>query len=88
MHKFLLVGAVVALSACGSGGNKANSANGANASAMNSAAPMAPAPMEQNGAMMPPAGNVAMNSANSTAQNMMMKDMKTNDPDTNLANGM
>ena len=97
MRKLILAaGAVLTLSACGGGGSEANntSAMGADANMMATDNMMAADNMmagdnmmmdqnAMNGAMM--GGNMAVDPA---TQNMMMKDMNTNSPDTNLANGM
>jgi hypothetical protein len=44
--------------------------------------------MDQNAAMNGVTSMEANGSVNSATSNMMMQDAKTNDPDTNLANGM
>ena len=81
MRTLLLVGcAALALSACGD--NDSSEANNVAADNMM---------MDQNAALGDPTmdpnmtGNMPVDSA---TQNMMMNDMNTNDPDTNLANGM
>jgi hypothetical protein len=88
----------VALSACGSSGTEAQN-DQANMMAtdnmamdpmMNGGGNMAMDPMMNGGnmamdPMMNGGGNMAMDPA---TQNMMQKDMNTNSPDTNLANGL
>jgi hypothetical protein len=100
MRTTLIIGAALALSACGSnGGNTA--ANDANMAAsgnmamdpmMNDTGNMAMDPMMNGGNMamdpMMNGGNMTGNAVDPATQNMMKQDMKTNDPDTNLANGM
>jgi hypothetical protein len=82
----LVAGAALSLAACGSKTTEVDNAD-ANlmvADNMSMDANMA-APMDSN--MMGGAdANMATNGA--TEANMMAKDMNTNDPDTNLANGM
>ena len=85
MHTAALAAALT-LAACG-GDNQANQTAGENA-AMDNLAVSDPAAMN---AMNTMDANMAMD-ANMTmdanTHNAMMNDMKTNDPDTNLANGM
>jgi hypothetical protein len=94
MRIILLAGMALAVTACG-GGNKAN--NSATANNMMTTNTMTTSdPMMTNGAA--PMGTTGdMNSMGNMGGNMTMdantqkameKDMKTNDPDTNLANGM
>ncbi|MDP9412607.1 MAG: hypothetical protein M3Q08_00605 [Pseudomonadota bacterium] len=83
----LATGAALALTACGGGGEQAD-ANTADAMATD--ANMMAADnmmMDENGMMNGAAMNGNM-AADPTTQNMMMQDMNTNAPDTNLANGM
>jgi hypothetical protein len=79
----LAAGAALALTACGGNNNAADNA-AMNDPAMNSMAVdnSMTADPAMNGGM---DGNMA---TNATTENMMMNDMNTNDPDTNLANGM
>jgi len=91
MRILLIVGATLALAACGGGGD--TQANDGNMAAENTM-------MDQNMAldpMMNGTGNLAMdpamngaagNGMNPATQNMIQQDMNTNEPDTNLANGM
>jgi hypothetical protein len=79
----LAAGAALALTACGGTNNAADNA-AMNDPAMNSMA-------VDNSMMADPAMNGGMDgnmATNATTENMMMNDMNTNDPDTNLANGM
>ena len=85
MRKFLLAGAVLAISACSSGGN--NDANN-NAAADNMA-------MDQNMSAdmnLGTADQVNAAAANGSigagTQNAMQQDLNTHDHDTNLANGI
>ncbi len=99
MRAFLILGTALALSACGGGGSESNSANMASDNMMMdtnmamdpmmNGGNMAMDPMMNGGNMamdpMMNGGNMAMDPA---TQNMMQKDMNTNSPDTNLANGL
>ena len=85
----LTAGAALALSACGGGEQTdANAANGmdANMMAMDNMSAADNMMMDANAAM----NGAAMdgNMADPATQNMVQQDMNTNDPDTNLANGM
>jgi hypothetical protein len=95
MRAFLVVGAALALSACGGGGSETQSGeanmatdnmmmegNMAMDPMMNGSANMGMDPM-MNGTM-----NGTMNGVDPATQNMIQQDMNTNSPDTNLANGM
>jgi len=79
--------AALTLTACGGGGeNQANQMAGENV-AMDNLSASDPA-MNASGAVdanMSMDANMAMDA---NTQNAMMNDLKTNDPDTNLANGM
>jgi len=97
MRIILIAGAALAVAACG-GGDKAetntSTTNSMTANTMTTD-PMSmnqTIPMDQNGSMggmTNMGGNMGVGmGAGSNTQNMMMKDMETNDPDTNLANGM
>jgi hypothetical protein len=86
----LLAGAVLALSACGGGGSEANEANALATDNMmldGNLAGDANLMIDQNGTV-----NAATMGANSAADAntaaAMAKDATTNDPDTNLANGL
>ena len=89
MRMILVAGAALALSACGGGGSEANQANSAALDNMT---------FDQNLMMDQGLGgdaNMAMNGAagmgnamDPNTQNMMRQDATTNDPDTNLANGL
>ncbi len=91
--KLIIKGAALAaaltLTACG-GGNEANEAAADNAMTTDHSMAMDPAMMngmDANATMDANAmgGNATMDA---NTQNAMMNDMNTNDPDTNLANGM
>lgn len=86
MRTILLAGVALALSACGGGGGEttANDLNAVTADNML---------MDEN-LMLDPNASIngttldANGSVNATTQNLMEKDAVTNDPDTNLANGL
>ena len=91
MRKFLIVGATLARAACGGGGTESDSVNvAADNMMMDQNMAIDPALMNGTGnmAMDPAMANGAGNAADPATQNMMQQDMNTNDPDTNLANGM
>jgi hypothetical protein len=85
MRTILLAGVALALSACGSGGE--TTANDMNAMTADNML------MDEN-LMLDPNASIngttldANASVNATTQNLMEKDAVTNDPDTNLANGL
>jgi hypothetical protein len=82
-----LAGLALALSACGSGDNGA-SANEANALGADNLLTEENLLLDSNTAQnMAPAVDVNA-TANSSTQNLLEKDATTNDPDTNLANGL
>jgi hypothetical protein len=96
MRLFLVASAALAVTACGGGGESQSSE--ANMTADNMAMDQNMA-MDANMAMDPAmngTGNMAMdpmmngttNNVDPATQNMMQKDMNTNSPDTNLANGL
>ncbi len=96
MRIFLLAGLALAVTACG-GGNSSKANNSATSASndmmMNQGMTMdanAMGPMSTNGMTNTGmTGSTGMNgAADANTQNMMAKDLKTNDPDTNLANGM
>lgn len=98
MRIILLAGLALAVTACGGGSDKANT-SGANTTttttttnemSMDQGMGMNQGMgMDQNGAMGTGMTNMGGNmSMDANTQNMMKQDMKTNDPDTNLANGM
>ena len=91
MRMILLAGLALATAACGGGETEATDANTMAADNMMMDANM----MMDGNVMMDP--NMSMNGAamggtngaiDATTQNMMAQDANTNDPDTNLANGM
>jgi hypothetical protein len=98
MRMILLAGLALATAACGGGDREATDANtmATDNMMMDSNVMMdGNVMMDANGAMMD--GTGAMNGAGAMGgngamdagtQNAMMKDAQTNDPDTNLANGM
>jgi hypothetical protein len=85
MRAFILAaGAALTLSACGGGADtEANDANAMMADNMMMDQNMTMNDMAMNDMNM--SGNMAVDPA---TQNMMMNDMNTNAPDTNLANGL
>ena len=99
MRAIILAGLALATAACGGGESEAGDANTMATDNMMMDSNMM---MDANGAMMDANGammdaNGAMNGAGAMGangsmdagtQNAMMKDATTNDPDTNLANGM
>jgi hypothetical protein len=96
MRMMMLAGtavAALALSACGGGATEGNSVNatGTDNGMMD---PMSDPNMmmDQNGAMNAAGSAGGAGGANgavdANTQNAMQRDMNTNDPDTNLANGM
>jgi hypothetical protein len=102
MRVILLAGLALATAACGGGETEATDANTMATDNMMMDSNMmmdGNMMMDANGAMMDANGSMtggAMNGAgtmgngamDANSQNMMMKDATTNDPDTNLANGM
>jgi hypothetical protein len=90
MRWMILAGAALAVSACSGGGNEANEANAMAADNMMMDPTMDPnLMMDQNGSMNGAAGAMGANgSMDANTQNMMQKDAATNDPDTNLSNGL
>jgi hypothetical protein len=97
MRITLIIGAALAVSACGSNGgnttasdaNLATSGNMAMDPMMNGTGNMAMDPMMNGGNMaMDPMMNGTANTLDPATQNMIKQDMNTNSPDTNLANGM
>ena len=92
MRKFLVIGAALALSACGGGGEtQSNEANMTASDNMMMDQNMAMDPMMNGGgnmAMDPAMNGTANGAIDPVTQNMIQKDMNTNSPDTNLANGM
>ena len=78
MRAFLVIGAALALGACGDRDTRSDEANMTADNMM----------VDQNMAMDPAMNRENNMAVDSETQNMMMTDMNTNDPDTNLANGM
>jgi hypothetical protein len=89
MRIFLLAGTMLALAACGGNNEAANDMNVmADENMMMDQNMMDPNMMDPN-MMDPNAMNMDANgTVDANTQNMMMQDATTNDPDTNLANGM
>ena len=89
MRAFLVIGAALALGACGGGDREADEANMA-ADNMMVDENMAMDPMMNADAnmAMDPMMNGTTNGLDPTTQNMIEQDMNTNDADTNLANGL
>ena len=86
MRTMALATLALALSACGGGGDASgNEANALSADnmAMDENLMMDPN-LSANGTVTPDANGAS----NSATQNLMAKDAQTNDPDTNLANGL
>lgn len=85
MRMIALAATALALSACGSGGNSSTEANtlGNDTLVVDDNLMMEPDPT-----MNSAGGMDANTSTNAMTENMMMKDATTNDPDTNLANGL
>ena len=97
MRITLIIGAALAVSACGSNGgnttasdaNLAISGNMAMDPMMNGTGNMAMDPMMNGGNMaMDPMMNGTASTLDPATQNMIKQDINTNSPDTNLANGM
>ena len=89
MRAFLVIGAALALGACGGGDTRSDEANMA-ADNMMIDQNMAMDPMMNADAnmAMDPMMNGTTNSLDPATQNMIEQDMNTNDADTNLANGL
>ena len=92
MRKILVVGAAMMLSACGGGGDtQPNEGDTSGSDNMMMDQNMATDPMMNgtaNMAMDPMMNGAANGTVDPAAQNMIQKDMNTNAPDTNLANGL
>lgn len=89
MRAFLVIGAALALGACGDRDTRSDEANMA-ADNMMIDQNMAMDPMMNADAnmTMDPMMNGTTNGLDPATQNMIEQDMNTNNPDTNLANGM
>lgn len=88
MRAFLVIGATLALCACG-GDREAEEVNIAADNMMVDQNMMVDPMMNADANMaMDPMMNGTTNSLDPASQNMIEQDMNTNDPDTNLANGM
>jgi hypothetical protein len=90
MRAILVLGATLALCACGGGETQSDEANMAATDNMMMDQNMAMDPMMNADAnmTMDPMMNGTTNGLDPATQNMVEQDMNTNDPDTNLANGM
>jgi hypothetical protein len=90
MRAIILAGAaVLTLSACGGGGSEANDANAMGTANTMAIDPMMDPNMTMDANAMNGAGMTGTNGAmDANTQNMMQRDATTNDPDTNLANGL
>lgn len=88
MRAFLVIGAALALGACG-GDREADEANMAADNMMVDENMAMDSMMNADANMaMDPMMNGTTNGLDPTTQNMIEQDMNTNDPDTNLANGL
>jgi hypothetical protein len=79
--------AALTLAACGGGGESQSNQMAGDNAAMDNLAVSDPAAMNATGVD----ANMAMDAnmaVDANTQNAMMNDLQTNDPDTNLANGM
>jgi hypothetical protein len=85
MRKFLIAGAVLALSACGGGGNESDEANNLSTDNMLLEQNMM---LDQNANLDSINGMEANGALDSNTANAIIEDSTTNDSDTNLANGM
>jgi hypothetical protein len=86
MRIIALAGLALALSACG--GNDSSSADEANALGADNLMMDDNLMLDANASMNGAGGMDANASTNASTENMMQKDAATNDPDTNLANGL
>ena len=87
MRTILLAGVALALSACGGGGSE-TAANDANAMMADNMLMDENLMLDANGSLNGTTAVDANGSVNSSTRNLMEKDAVTNDPDTNLANGL
>ena len=87
MRTIALAGVALALSACGSGGDE-TAANDSNAILADNLLMDDNLMLDPNLSINGATGLDADASANASTVNMMAKDAATNDPDTNLANGL
>jgi len=90
MRKILLAGLVAGLSACGGSEttNTATNTSGMDPYATNGMSMNQPMGMDQNASIEAVNQAAANGSVDANTRNQMLKDAQTNDPDTNLANGM
>jgi len=86
MRIIALAGLALALSACG--GDRDTTADEANALTADNMLMDENLMLDANASMNAAGGMDANASTNASTENMMMKDATTNDPDTNLANGL
>ncbi len=87
MRTIWLAGMALALSACGGGGDE-TAANDANAVMADNMLMDDNLMLDANASLNGTTGLDANGSADPATQNLMEKDAATNDPDTNLANGL
>ena len=87
MRMILLAGAALALSACGSGGGE-TAANDSNALMADNMLMDENLMLDTNASINGTTGLDANAAVSSSTQNLLEKDATTNDPDTNLANGL
>jgi len=85
MRMIALAGLALALSACGGGDTKADEANAVLADNVLTDDNMM---FDPNSSMTGAGGLDGNASTNAATENLMQKDATTNDPDTNLANGL
>ena len=86
MRTIFLAGAVLAISACGGGNDTA--ANEANAMAAENMMLDDNTMLDQNASIDAMTNMDANAAVDANTQNLMVQDATTNDPDTNLANGL
>lgn len=87
MRTIALAAVALALSACGSGDSE-TAANEANALTADNLLMDENLMLDPNASINGTTGMDANGSVNAATQNLMEKDATTNDPDTNLANGL
>lgn len=85
MRTIAVAAVALALSACGSGNKAADEANALTADNMMLDENLM---LDSNASLNAAGGMDANASTNASTENMMQKDATTNDPDTNLANGL
>jgi len=88
MRAFLVIGVTLALCACGGGDREADANMAADNMMVDQNMAMDPMMNADANMAMDPMMNGTTNSLDPATQNMIEQDMNTNDPDTNLANGI